>query len=88
MPERPFGNASWIPEGLKRADLMAIGADFDRLGQEVALLIEMSKRGAMRIQQEVNDSKAVAKDGGGGKGSGGGVEMGGPIASSATGSFA
>jgi tape measure domain-containing protein len=59
-----IGNATWLPDGLKRQELIKIAEDFDKLGEEVALLIAMSRQGKLKIQQEIQSTAA-------GKGAGG-----------------
>lgn len=66
-----IGNASWLPEGLKRQDLIKIAEDFDKLGQEVALLIDMSRQGKLKIQDEIQSAKKGAESSGGAGGEGG-----------------
>lgn len=73
-----IGNASWMPEGLKRQDLMRMAEDFDRLGQEVALLIEMSRQGKLKIEQEIQSAKVIPGVANGGGTSSGDGKGGGP----------
>ena len=72
-----IGNASWLPDGLKRQDLIKMAEDFDKLGQDVALLIDMSRQGKLKIEQEIQSAKASAGSGGGSiGGDGGGADPG------------
>ena len=70
-----FASATWLPEGLTRTQLVKIAEEFDQLGTEVSLLIQMARDGKLKIQQEVQSAAATPPGGakpptGGGSGGG------------------
>ena len=71
-----IGDATWLPEGLKRQELIKIAEDFDKLGQDVALLIDMARQGKLKIQQEIQSTKSAGGGGDGGAIGGGGGDGG------------
>jgi tape measure domain-containing protein len=58
-----FGNATNLPEGLSRANMMKIAEEFDTLGTEVAVFIQMARNGTLKIKQEVQSAAATPPGG-------------------------
>lgn len=55
-----IAGATYVPDGMKKQELLKIAQELNDLGNEVVLLIQMARQGKLKIEQEVQSASASA----------------------------